>query len=644
MRRLKTRLPAAAAVVHVAALLAFAGVAAAAAALPAGAALATGPGSVSAGSVTAGSSGNGDVDDFRFDSWHSDFRLSATPEGYSELQTTETIVANFDQPNQNRGIVRAIPTRYQGDPTQVEIEGVTDSDGDTVEYSTETSDDADRFLLVSIGGDEFVTGLQTYTITYSQNHVVLFPGDPAQAQEFYWDVNGTGWNQPIDRITARVMIDSALTDDLTGRTACYQGDQGASTTCDFITEPEPEQTDAGGMVVEAASAALAARQTLTVVVEFAPGTFTPRDDSFTATPLPGIALGATVLTLIALLAAAVARATRWRSAPGRATIIAEYLPPAGVNLLQSGDLSGRSAKAMTAQFLSFAVRGNLRILEGGKKNQFVLQLLGAGNIDDTERRILRLLFPGLAVGAVRDLSEKDAALTSALQKEISGSRRGMVAAGLRSHPGGSLRVGLMAGTSLIGLVAVIASFIALISEVGAPWPLITLIVASLTTLAGLALVASVRPLTAAGSELRDYLKGTQLYISLAETDRLRMLQSPEGALRSPSALRSTSPGSPPETDQVIELYERMLPLAVLFGEEKRWSGVLGQYYDRAGVQPGWYSGSGVFNAALFSAGIGSFTTTTTASWSGSAASSASSGAGGGGFAGGGGGGGGGGGR
>ena len=164
------------------------------------------------------------------------------------------------------------------------------------------------------------------------------------------------------------------------------------------------------------------------------------------------------------------------------------------------------------------------------------------------------------------------------------------------------------------------------------------IVSALTTVAVLALVASVRPLTPTGSELRDYLKGTQLYISLAETDRLRVLQSPEGALRSPPAARRTAAGSPSDAGQVSDLYERMLPLAVLFGEDKRWSGVLGQYYDTAGVQSRWYSGSGVVNAALLSTQLGSFTATTTASWSGRTPNSSSTGAGGGGFAGGGGGG------
>ena len=44
-------------------------------------------------------------------------------------------------------------------------------------------------------------------------------------------------------------------------------------------------------------------------------------------------------------------------------------------------------------------------------------------------------------------------------------------------------------------------------------------------------LADVRPLTEHGREPRDHLEGLRLYIRLAEADRLRVLQSPSGALR-----------------------------------------------------------------------------------------------------------------
>ena len=139
------------------------------------------------------------------------------------------------------------------------------------------------------------------------------------------------------------------------------------------------------------------------------------------------------------------------------------------------------------------------------------------------------------------------------------------------------------------------------------------------------------PLSDRGAELRDHLEGLRLYIRVAERDRIRILQSPEGAERAPV---DTS-----DTGLMLTLYERVLPYAVLFDEEKQWAKTLGEYYDEQ--PPEWYSGSNAFSAGVFAAGISSVSSFTSASYSGTSSSS-SSGSSGGGSSGGGGGGGGGG--
>ena len=111
-----------------------------------------------------------------------------------------------------------------------------------------------------------------------------------------------------------------------------------------------------------------------------------------------------------------------------------------------------------------------------------------------------------------------------------------------------------------------------------------------------------------------------------------MLQSPEGAAKV---------GVVDGTDEkkLVTLYERVLPYAILFGQEKEWSKQLGRYYEQSGSAPDWYSGTGAFNAALFASNMSNFSSSA-ASVSGF--SSSSGGSSGGGFSGGGGGGGGGG--
>jgi uncharacterized membrane protein YgcG len=134
--------------------------------------------------------------------------------------------------------------------------------------------------------------------------------------------------------------------------------------------------------------------------------------------------------------------------------------------------------------------------------------------------------------------------------------------------------------------------------------------------------------------LRDHLAGLEMYMKVAEAERLKVLQSPGGADRTPI---DTSDGA-----RMVRLYERVLPYAVLFGIEKEWTKTLEiAYADQAAV-PDWYSGAdGVFNAALLGSALSNFSHTTSTAFAPPASTSSSSSgfSSGGGFSGGGGGGG-----
>ena len=140
------------------------------------------------------------------------------------------------------------------------------------------------------------------------------------------------------------------------------------------------------------------------------------------------------------------------------------------------------------------------------------------------------------------------------------------------------------------------------------------------------------PLTEKGAELEEYLKGLEMYMKVAEADRLKMLQSPEGADKTPI--------NTDDKAQMVHLYERVLPYAVLFGLEKNWAKTLEIAYGNT-AGPDWYrSSDGAFNAAMFGNALSNFSQTATSTFSPpSSSSSGSSGFSGGGFSGGGGGGG-----
>lgn len=572
------------------------------------------------------------VDDFRFSEYSADFVLDRDDEGRSTLTTVETFVAEFPESDQNRGMQRAIPLDYEGHPTGVDLVSVTDADGAARPVDTESDD---GFLVVTSASDDYVHGSQTYVFTYTQHDVTLpASGTSSGEDEFYWDANGTAWRQGFDRWDVQVELAGGLADAATGAASCYRGVSGATDGCTIGRD---------GDVVSASGESLAAGENVTVAVGFAPGTFTPRDDRYLASGWAWLQLGGVLLAVVALIAVARRRATVLRDAPGRGTVIAQYDPPAAAILL-SAALRGKAPKGPTAVFLDAAVRGLVRIEEvpgRGSTPGFALRVLDPATVpvrragrprpmpvDD--QRVLDAAFgPSPAPGTVRDLSGKDKAFGKKISSLLLGSSKRLTEEGLRcgGTVGGSA---LLIGLAVVGLAAGFVGGVVLLDQAfGGALPLVLLLFSVLAAAAVAVLVSKV-PLTAAGAELRDHLKGLELYIRLAEADRLAMLQSPTGADR-----REAGPV------EVVEVTEHLLPWAVLLGLEKQWAEALAVAYERSGEDPFWYSGTGGFHAAAFAGSVSSFSSSAS-SFVGSSSSSSSGGAGGGGSSGGGGGGGGGG--
>ncbi|MGV8850960.1 MAG: DUF2207 family protein [Rhodoglobus sp.] len=564
------------------------------------------------------------LDDFEFDTYDVDYFLDRDSEGRSTLRTVETFVAVFPS-DQNRGMRRAIPDDYKNAPVNVSNISVTDEAGDPRPFEVEHDE---GFVLVTSAADSFVEGAQTYVFSYEQSDVTRYFSN-TDADEWYWDTNGIGWDQPFGAVTATIHLGDGLADALTGEPRCYWGYEDSTDACEIIT------LAAGDL--RATHGSLSARQNMTVALGFEPGTFMERDSSYFSTGSgfvqPLGALGA----LAALIWAFRTRKTTLADAAGRPTIIAEYSPPRDVPLITSALLLGKRNKAIAAQILDFAVDRKLRILESesngffSSRTAYRLELVDPTGVRGAELEILRALFgKSLQHGAVRDLAKPDQKLSQKLYKIVERENSGLTAAGFRRKVSASSYWPIVVSV----IAAAVSIFFGIVLIDGAYGSAIPFVLMGFAIAAGIAtLVALFRsPVTARGAEARDHLQGLELYIRLAEADRLRMLQSPEGALRE----RNESTG---DTD-VLKVYEKLLPYAVLFGLEKEWSVELGRYYTES--SPDWYAGSGAFNGAIFATSIASISDSIASSYSGSASSSSSGGSGGGGSSGGGGGGGGGG--
>lgn len=564
-----------------------------------------------------------DPNNFSFDSFSANYRLGRDSGGHATLETTEVLVAKFPDTDQNHGIQRTIPDHYQGHPTNLLIQSVTDNNGKKLAYSV---DEDNGFTVVTIASDRFLHGAHSYRIRYSQENTVLFPKD-SNDEEFYWDVNGTGWAQPFGTVTATLQMASDLVPALSGQRACYQGAEHTTGECASLTSAQ------NGAKITAVGHDVQPHQGITVVVGFAAGTFTPRNNSLLGSWVGVAELIAAILAVLGVIAAVIGRLTLWRSARGRGTVIAEYEPPAGVNVFLASTIHGEQSQATTAGILDLAVRGNLRVLETDD-GAYELEILSLDGLDGDECELLASTFPAPEVGMTIALDAPNPDAAARIQALTSAVAERSTTDGYRKIVHGPLKRTLLITPWIAAAATVGFGVAALGQEVGGGLALGLIVVSVVLCFATISL-SSKRPLTKKGVLLREHLEGLELYIKLAEADRLRVLQSPQGAERTPGGTSDS---------EILKLNERLLPYATLFGMEGRWSSVLGEYYSRTNAAPSWYLGPGVFNPVVFAVAIGALSSSvaSSASFSGSAASSASSGFGGGGFSGGGGGGGGGG--
>jgi uncharacterized membrane protein YgcG len=602
------------------------------------------------------------VDDFVFESFDAQYVLGIDDERRSTLTTTETLVAVFPDFDQNRGIRRYIPSTYQGHPLQNQVVSVTDENGERRDFEQGfESDDSGSYqvLTIAVPEGQFTHGRQTYVIEYTQRDVTAY-FENTNDDEWYWDVNGTGWAQPFGEVTATAQLADGLAGVLVS-TDCYYGPDGSNTQCEA---PVADGT------ITARVTELGPYQTMTLVAAFPAGTFIPAPfDLFALIPLPVfIGIG---LSLAAVILAFVLRFTVLRGARGTGIVVAQYEPADDISPLLAANLVGKAKKGMAAAIVDLAVRRKIRIVEKPAEGFFAsgttfgVQSIDENGLSADDQRVTGALFsstaigflrsmfggggvastPGIvtigqpaatpvatsAPGEVRWLVKKDQILgrqVVAITKSVAADA---VRRKLRRKPPALPIV-------IVGLL-IVAGFLVLLfggldaqSELGIVIGVFGMIALSWIGVGILIMLGARRPLTKEGALAVEHLEGLREYIRLAEADRLQMLQSVSGAERTKTV------GNP----DIIKIYERLLPYAVIFGLEKEWAGELAKYYDTN--PPDWYDGSnvGAFNVGLFASSIGSLSSSVSTSFSGSASSSSSGGSGGGGSSGGGGGGGGGG--
>jgi uncharacterized membrane protein YgcG len=359
--------------------------------------------------------------------------------------------------------------------------------------------------------------------------------------------------------------------------------------------------------------------------------------------LPWVLLG--VLAAAGLTAVALRRFL-WRHAPGRGIIVPEYEGPEELGVMSAAALLGRPAAGFPAQLVKLAVDDIVHLVEDPEEREhrrFRLDLLDrSAAVHAPDDRALRKLFEKKTKdGASLVLDRKNRRLgdrVASLTAQAKGSLRpAFLSRGERSP----LRRVIFWPALAVLVGAILLAVLCGIEDVGSTLLSITVPVAIVGSLIVMGFSGKPERRTEKGTAAYEQLLGLRDYLQLAEADRLRVLQSPEGAVRT-----RIDPSNPAA---VVKLYERLLPWAIVWGVEKQWAAELAAHYGETTPPSSSLQFSSGFSS-LASLGTtfaaSSFATTPpVSSSSGSGGSSSSSGfSSGGGFSGGGGGGGGGGGR
>ncbi len=558
------------------------------------------------------------VNDFTVTNFSSDQTLTnKDPQG--ELKIVERISVDFT--SFNHGILRAIPQNYKGHSLQLKVNSVSSETGAASQYTTYTQNGN---TVLKIGSpSRTVTGPQEYNIAYTVSNVLSFYDGKA---ELFWDVNGDQWQQQFNSVEATLHIpkDLALSEPPT----CYTGSYGSKEqNCTVESESQT--------VKIRTNQPLGANQTLTYVASFNENAYFHSSTWYeTLGEYSALIVGAIGPTLIIGGSALVYWWRKGRDAKGTGVIVPQYDAPDNLKPIQVDGLMDFTVgnAGITATIIDLAIRGYIQIIEAKEEKKlrkdtisYSLKLVKSdlSALDENEKSIVNALFDDTKSGSVVDVSKQKNKLYSTATKLRNQVKTQLTTDGyFRGKVKDASNKGLKA-LVIIGAIVVLIG----IGIFSGPFAIIGMVAG--IVIAVICFIA-IDARTAKGVAAKEHIEGLKLYLNVAEKDRIEKLQAPNAKY----ADKSEAPV------RTVELFEKLLPFAMVLGVEKQWSK---QFEDLYKTPPDWYDGNWrTFNAVYLTShlndGIGSAVNTAFTSPS----SSGGSGSGGGGFSGGGGGGGGGG--
>jgi len=555
-----------------------------------------------------------------------DFKSFIVVHPDATMTVIETITVNCAGREIKRGIIREFPTTYKdrfGNTIKVgfEVKEVL-RNGRPEPYHLEKVKNGEKIYI----GQKNVLlrpGVYSYTITYNTDRQLGYFKD---FDELYWNVTGNGWTFPIDHAEAVVVLPEGAK---VTKYAAYTGPMGAKGQDFRISH------DRAGNIVFTTTRGFGPREGLTIAVAWPKGLVAEPSGGeklryFFRAHLSNFAAPFGLFGTFAYFFMVWFRVGR---DPEAGNIIPLFTPPPGFSPAAVRYLMrmGYDQKTFAAAVVDMAVKGYLKIEEEG--DEYTLRRIGKenGNLSSGEQRLGANLFRGNDVLTLKNtnharISEGRSALRETLDRELNNiyfhTNRSSFFMGLglsvltlgavaltasdptaifalvwlsiwsvgcvflaatvyRNWQGASSGHHLHFGRIFTALASTLFAFPFFAGEVlglgffgytvSAP---ATLAFAALVFINALFYYLLKAP-TLAGRQVMDQVEGFKMYLSVAEKDRLDMLNPPE---------------------KTPELFEKYLPYALALNVENEWSEQFAEVLAKAQVDgqpysPSWYHGS-----------------------------------------------------
>ena len=444
---------------------------------------------------------------------------------------------------ESHGVYLSFLTRKQieGDPDHDRGFEITDaqaaSDTAPADLREETTEDGVGFYI----GDPDIgdlTGVHEYHFSFTIEGVVTSGVGDNGEDEVYWDVIGTGFDEPIKDIRVTLHAPNPIDG------GCWAGRVGSTRPCDAL--------DGDGTSVYYAQEYLNPGQGLTIAAVYPEGTFDDvqpilieRETFFSQMGSPGV-LAAGVIASILTGLAGYFGTVWWRRderfagitpgtlpaeggepeierAPMRETATVQFTPPDGVRPAELGTLSEGVAfpKFHAATIVDLAVRGHVSIEPTGIKNWRLSRLEEPGDdLTEYEEQLLDAVF-----------LDEDPVRLDALSRE---ARKALVKAGsaletdVVEHGWFTSRpLGSRSAVILTGIIIVMLSPLALAFGIQNGIGIFALAIAALGA-GRLAAVSKAPKRTATGYALHVQGRGFRKFLETAEAGQLQFELDEDG--------------------------------------------------------------------------------------------------------------------